>query len=158
MSSCASDDVVQSRPSSSVPSQPSSSVPSPPSIAPSNEPSPPDDSLLTVKSKLFYKKGSEFIEVGVGILKVQSSSSKGTVHLLMRNDTSIGSVMLNVKVSANMPLSTKKNSVLLVCPTPNPPLSSLEEGPVTYLLRVKTAESAEQLVSTIKENTIENAN
>ncbi len=144
-----SDDVVQSHPSSSAPS--------PPSVAPSNEPSPPDDSLLSVKSKLFYKKGSEFIEVGVGILKVQSSS-KGNVHLLMRNDTSIGNVMLNVKVSAEIPLSLKKNSVLIVCPAPNPPLSSFGDGPVTYLLRVKTAESAEQLLNTIKENTKENGN
>ena len=70
----------------------------------------------------------------------------------MRNETSIGNVMLNVKVSADMPLSAKKNSVLLVCPAPNPPLGSIGEGPVTYLLRVKTAESAEQLLNTIKEN------
>lgn len=110
-----------------------------------------DDSLLSVRTKLFYKKGSEFIEVGVGNLKVQSSS-KGTVHLLMRNDTSIGNIMLNVKVSSDMPLSTNKKSVLVVCPAPNPPLN-IGEGPVTYLLRVKTAELAEQLLNVIKDNT-----
>ena len=142
-SSSTSDDVIQSHPSSSAPS---------PALASGAKAPPPDDaSLLSVKSKLFYKKELEFIEVGVGILKVQSSS-KGQAHLLMRNETSIGNVMLNVKVSADMLLSAKKNNVLLVCPTPNPPLSSIGEGPVTYLLGVKTAESAEQLLNTIKEN------
>ena len=141
------DDVVLSHPSSAVPS---------PSVAPGIEASTPDDSLLSVKSKLFYKKDSEFTEVGVGILKVQSSS-KGSVHLLMRNETSIGSVMLNVKVSGDIPISCTKNSVLIVCPTPNPPLSSVGEGPVTYLLRVKTAQSAEQLLNAIKENTKESS-
>lgn len=111
-----------------------------------------DDSLMSVRTKLFYKKGAEFVELGVGNLKVQSSA-KGTVHLLMRNDTAMGTVMLNVKVTGKMPLSVaNKKAVLLVCPTPNPPLS-VGAGPVTYLMRVKTAELAEQLMSVIKDNT-----
>lgn len=107
-----------------------------------------DDSLLTVRAKLFYKNDAEFVEVGVGTLRVQSSS-KGSVHLLMRNDTSIGTVMLNVKATGATPLSCNKKSVLLVCPAPNPPLS-VGEGPVTYLLRVKTEQLAEQLLGVIK--------
>ena len=110
-----------------------------------------DGALFTVRTKLFYKKGSEYIDLGVGTLKVQSASG-GSVHLLMRNDTSLGSILLNIKVVANMPMWTNKKSVLLVCPTPNPPLS-VGEGPVTYLLRVKTAELAEQLLKVIKEHT-----
>ena len=110
-----------------------------------------DGVLFTVRTKLFYKKGSEYIDLGVGTLKVQSASG-GSVHLLMRNDTSLGSILLNIKVVANMPVWTNKKSVLLVCPTPNPPLS-VGEGPVTYLLRVKTAELAEQLLKVIKEHT-----
>ena len=86
----------------------------------------------------------------MGTLKVQSSS-KGTVHLLMRNDTSLGTVLLNVKVGESTPLSRNKKSVLLVCPAPNPPLS-VGEGPVTYLLRVKTEELAEQLLDVVKDN------
>lgn len=37
-------------------------------------------------------------------------------------------------------------------PHPQPPAEQPGEGPVTYLLRVKTAESAEKLMNTIKEN------
>ena len=69
----------------------------------------------------------------------------------MRNDTALGTILLNVKVTAGMPISTNKKSVLLVCPVPNPPLN-VGEGPVTYLLRVKTAELAEELLTTIKKN------
>ncbi len=42
--------------------------------------------------------------------------------------------------------------MLVVCPAPNPPLS-IVEGPVTYLLRVKTADVAEELLRVIKEST-----
>ena len=109
-----------------------------------------DNSLLTIRAKLFYKKGAEFAELGVGTVKVQSSS-KGVVHMLMRNDTALGNILLNVKVTKEMPLSTNKKSVLMVCPTPNPPLSAWE-GPVTYLLRVKTDEMAGQILSVIQNN------
>lgn len=137
-----------------TPSMTSTATPTPP---PSNSnpgvtTSPPDDgSLLAVRAKLFYKKGSEFVDLGVGNLKVQSST-KGTVHVLMRNDTSLGTVLLNVKVSREIPVSCSKKSVLVVCPVPNPPLS-VGEGPVTYLLRVKTADLAEQLFKVIQDNT-----
>ena len=129
-----------------------SQTPPPAPLSQDNVPTTSDsDSLFTVKAKLFYKKGSEFIEVGIGNLQVQDSSTKGSVHLLMRNDTSIGNIMLNVKVSGSMPLSRSKKSVLIVCPAPNPPFS-IGEGPVTYLLRVKTDEIAEQLLNAIKDN------
>ena len=114
-----------------------------------------DSSLLTTRAKLFYKKESEFTELGVGTLRVQSSANK-TVRLLLRNDTSLGTVLLNVRVSCDVPLSTNKNNVLIVC-TPNPPLRKGEKSgggaPVTYLIRVKTAEQAEDLLTCIKDNT-----
>lgn len=127
-----------------------------PATADNPAPSSDDSALHTVRAKLFYKKESEYVEVGVGTLKVlTSASSKGFVQLLMRNDTSLGNVMLNVKLSGDMPLSKSKKAVLVVCPRPNPPLSALGDAPVTYLLRVKTDESAEQLMEVIKHNTKE---
>lgn len=124
------------------------SAPPPSTVTPSS-----DDSLFSVRTKLFYKKDSEYVDLGVGTLKVQSSSSKGTVQLLMRNDTSLGTILLNVRVTASTPMSCNKKSVLLMCPVANPPLQV--EGAVTYLLRVKTAELAEELLDTIKKNTAE---
>lgn len=80
------------------------------------------------------------------------SSSEQTVRLLMRNDTSIGNVLLNVRLTPDMPMMLNKNNIIVVCP-PNPPVSKKETSDtLTYLIRVKTGELAEQLYSTIKDN------
>lgn len=106
---------------------------------------------MTVRAKLFYKKGSEYTELGVGTLKVQPSSSKA-VGLLLRNDTSLSKVLLNVRVTSDIPVSSKNNNVFLVC-VPNPPLSKDNDTPVSYLIRVKTSQLADKLMTTLKENT-----
>lgn len=102
------------------------------------------------KAKLFYKKADEYVELGVGNLKVVNSDGQ-TVQLLMRNDTSIGNVMLNVRLTPEIPMMLNKNNVIVVCP-PNPPIGKSEDKEsLTYLIRVKTAQQAEQLYSTIKD-------
>lgn len=91
------------------------------------------------------------MELGVGNLKVMHSSEQ-TVQLLMRNDTSIGNVLLNVRLTSDIPMMLNKNNVIIVCP-PNPPIAKREDtDTLTYLIRVKTAQQAEQLYSTIKDN------
>ena len=103
------------------------------------------------KAKLFYKKADEYVDLGVGNLKVVNSSEQ-TVQLLMRNDTSIGNVMLNVRLTPEIPMMLNKNNVIVVCP-PNPPIGKSEDkDSLTYLIRVKTAHQAQQLYSTIKDN------
>ena len=98
---------------------------------------------------------------GVGVLRVKEEQSKGI--LLMRNDTTLGNILLNVSLSPQLPVSRAgKNNVLLMCP-PNPPLefkptNQSEELPaqsgsgeiVTYLIRVKTTQLADQLFELIK--------
>ena len=82
--------------------------------------------------------------------------------LLMRNDTSLGNILLNISLLPQLPVSRAgNNNVLLMCP-PNPPLefkptNQNEEIPpaqsgevVTYLIRVKTKELADQLFELIK--------
>ena len=117
--------------------------------------------LMTVKCKLFYKKEAQFVELGVGVLHVRSPDEGSGVCLLLRNNTTIGKILLNVRLCGQEPLSVQKNNVLLVC-VPNPPLDSTpvcaaeENGeqskPVTYLLRVKDNNLASQLQSTIQQN------
>ena len=111
-----------------------------------------DGSLLSLRAKLFYKKQDEYTELGVGTLRVQSSSGQ-SVCLLLRNDTSIGNILMNVRVTADVPMTLTKNNVIVVCPA-NPPLGkgAGEGGVVTYLIRVKTAQLAEKLHTTIKDN------
>ncbi len=111
------------------------------------------DSLYTVRAKLFYKKGGAFTELGVGKLRVIKGGPTD-VQLLLRNDTLLGNILLNVRVTTGVPISTKSNNVFLVC-LPNPLLDKKGEGeatPVTYLIRVKTAAMANELVTAIKEN------
>jgi len=91
---------------------------------------------------------------------VKEEQSK--VILLMRNDTTLANVLLNVSLSSQLPVSRAgKNNVLLVCP-PNPPLefkpnnqneeATVQSGGavVTYLIRVKTSQLADQLFELIK--------
>lgn len=80
----------------------------------------------------------------------------------MRNDTKLANILLNVSLSSQLPVSRAgKNNVLLMCP-PNPPLdlkptNQNEEASqpatgeiVTYLIRVKTKDLADQLFELIK--------
>ncbi len=109
-----------------------------------------DDCLMSVKAKLFYKKGEEFCELGVGALKVESGDQ--SVRLLLRNNTSVGKVILNIRVTKDIPVSSKGNNVFVVC-VPNPPLSKTpDNSPTTYLIRVKTAQLADKLLTTTKDN------
>lgn len=79
----------------------------------------------------------------------------------MRNDTTLGNILLNISLSSQLPVSRAgKNNVLLMCP-PNPPLElkptnqneeMAQSGKevVTYLMRVKTSQLADQLFELIK--------
>lgn len=116
--------------------------------------------LMTVKCKLFYKKKDQYVELGVGVLHVEPPDDRGGVRLLLRNNTTIRKILLNVRLSGQEPLSVQKNNMLLVC-VPNPPLettpiNAAENGeqsrPVTYLLRVKDNQLASQLLSTIQQH------
>ena len=125
-----------------------------------------DGSLLNVRCKLFYKKDQDFVELGLGNLKVTSGGEKGGVCLLLRNDTAMKKVLLNVHLADKIPLSIQKNQLLFVC-IPNPPLavtsstdkkessdssSQQQQQPVTYLVKVKDEYIAKNLHSVISSN------
>ena len=88
---------------------------------------------------MFFKRSSdtEFTELGIGQMKVLPGSGEG-VKAIMRNDTALAKVwsctahhamsamdtvqvLMNVRVTSAVPVSTKSNNVFLVC-VPNPPL------------------------------------
>ena len=48
-------------------------------------------------------------------------------------------------------MTLTKNNLIVVCP-PNPPLGKGDGNVVTYLIRVKTVQQAEELHTTIKDN------
>ncbi|KFQ23972.1 Nuclear pore complex protein Nup50 [Merops nubicus] len=104
-----------------------------------------DDAFYSKKCKLFYKKDNEFKEKGVGTLHLKPAGNEKT-QLLVRADTNLGNILLNVLIPPKMPCTrTGKNNVLIVC-VPNPPLDEKQPAvPVTMLIRVKTSEDADEL-------------
>lgn len=104
-----------------------------------------EDAFYSKKCKLFYKKDNEFKEKGVGTLHLKLTANQKT-QLLVRADTNLGNILLNVLIPPNMPCSrTGKNNVLIVC-VPNPPVDEKNaSAPVTLLIRVKASEDADEL-------------
>ncbi|XP_036905534.1 nuclear pore complex protein Nup50 [Sturnira hondurensis] len=104
-----------------------------------------EDAFYSKKCKLFYKKDNEFKEKGVGTLHLKPTANQKT-QLLVRADTNLGNILLNVLVPPSMPCTrTGKNNVLVVC-VPNPPVDEKNAtSPVTMLIRVKTSEDADEL-------------
>uniref|UniRef100_A0A8D0HNG3 Nuclear pore complex protein Nup50 n=1 Tax=Sphenodon punctatus TaxID=8508 RepID=A0A8D0HNG3_SPHPU len=104
-----------------------------------------DDAFYSKKCKLFYKKDNEYKEKGVGTLHLKPAANKKT-HLLVRADTNLGNILLNVLVPPKMPCTrTGKNNVLIVC-VPNPPIDEKNATvPVPLLIIVKTSEDADEL-------------
>lgn len=108
------------------------------------------DAFYSKKCKLFYKKDSEFKEKGVGTLHLKMVSD-GKLQLLVRADTNLGNILLNIMVPSSMPCSrTGKNNVMVVC-VPNPPVDKNPGTPVPVLIRVKTAEDADELHQILQE-------
>lgn len=110
-----------------------------------------DDAFYSKKCKLFYKKESEFKEKGVGTLHLKQME-EGKTQMIIRADTNLGNILLNIAVQPSMPCSRMgKNNVMVVC-VPNPPVDDKNPGgPVPLLIRVKTAEDADELHKTLEE-------
>ncbi|KAJ7987939.1 hypothetical protein DPEC_G00318440 [Dallia pectoralis] len=103
------------------------------------------DAFYSRKCKLFYKKDTEFKEKGVGTLHLKTTP-EGKIQLLVRADTNLGNILLNIFLQASMPCSRMgKNNVMVVC-VPNPAVDDRNpSSPVPMLIRVKTAQDADEL-------------
>lgn len=110
----------------------------------------------SIKCKLFFKREAAWAELGIGMLNLKKLEG-GKMQVLVRNDTTLGKIILNVYLAGSTPISRSgKNNVILVS-VPNPPLySKPSEGdnskPATYLIRVKTAEDADELFAQLDKN------
>ncbi|KAI0228292.1 Nuclear pore complex protein Nup50 [Lamellibrachia satsuma] len=110
-----------------------------------------DDAFYSKRCKLFVQRDNSWKEKGVGNLHLKPCSGK--TQLLIRADTSLGNILLNIMLSSSMPMSRQgKNNVTLIC-VPNPPLdgSSDDNKPVSMLIKVKTGEDADELLEKLQE-------
>ncbi|XP_018542486.1 nuclear pore complex protein Nup50 [Lates calcarifer] len=110
-----------------------------------------EDAFYSKKCKMFYKKDSEFKEKGVGTLHLKQTA-EGKTQMIIRADTNLGNILLNILVPSSMPCSrVGKNNVMVVC-VPNPSIDDKNpNSPVPLLIRVKTAEDADELHKTLEE-------
>ncbi|XP_035225988.1 nuclear pore complex protein Nup50-like [Stegodyphus dumicola] len=109
-----------------------------------------EGAVYSKRCKLFFKKDDSYAEKGIGTVYLKPIDGK--TQLLIRADTNLGNILLNIMLSSSLPMSrTGKNNVLIVC-IPNPPVDiknpdSKEAIPI--LIRVKTSEDADELLENL---------
>ena len=69
------------------------------------------------------------------------------VQMIVRAETNLGNILLNVIVNDKMNPIPRGNNVQLVC-VPNPAIKGIE-GPTSMLIKVKTADMAAELVKNL---------
>ncbi|XP_068627761.1 nuclear pore complex protein Nup50 [Battus philenor] len=105
-----------------------------------------ENSIFDKRCKIFVKKDGNFVDKGVGTLYIKKIQDSEKHQLLVRANTNLGSVLLNLVLSSAIPTQRMgKNNVMLVC-IPNP---DAKPPPVPILIRVKTSEEADELLKTL---------
>lgn len=109
-----------------------------------------EDSIYSIRCKIFYKKGKEFVDKGVGMLYLKPVEGTKKTQVLVRAETSLGNILLNVMLNKQMSILKRGNNLQFVC-IPNPPIPGIESGPVTMLVKVKNSELADELEAKMQE-------
>lgn len=106
-----------------------------------------EDSIYSKRCKVFVKNDGSFGDRGVGTLYLKPIAGSEKYQLIVRADTSLGNLLLNMVLSASIPTKRmgKNNVMLVTIPTPE-----AKPPPVPLLLRVKTSEEADQLLATLE--------
>lgn len=105
-----------------------------------------DNSVYEKKCKIFVKKDGNFVDKGVGTLYIKKIEGNVKHQLLVRANTNLGTVLLNLVLAEAIPTQRMgKNNVMLVCiPTPD-----AKPPPTPVLIRVKTGEEADELLESL---------
>ncbi|CAB3228524.1 unnamed protein product [Arctia plantaginis] len=108
-----------------------------------------ENSIYDKKCKIFVKKENNFVDKGVGTLYIKKIEETGKHQLLVRANTNLGTILVNLILVAGIPMQRMgKNNVMMVCiPTPEskPP-------PTPILIRVKSSEEADELLATLEKH------
>lgn len=107
-----------------------------------------EDAVYSKKCKVFVKKDGAFTDRGVGTLYLKPVKDSEKTQLLVRADTNLGNILVNLILSAGIPTQRMgKNNVMMVClPTPD------VEKATSMLLRVKTADEADDLLAELEKH------
>jgi len=112
-----------------------------------------EDAFYQTRSKLFFKKGNQWQELGVGMLYLKPSGEK--IQLLIRMESVTGKVLLNISISKDLPINRSGKNNIMIVSLPNPhvyakPADGDNNTPCTYLIRVKGTPEADQLYSKLR--------
>jgi hypothetical protein len=113
-----------------------------------------EGSVYTKRIKLFYfnEKESKFCERGIGNLFLKPMSNGLKTQLIVRADTSLANILLNVSLNKLQPVAKASNKdVTYVC-VPNPPILNVDDKlPCKFLFKVKTEQDANELFDKLNE-------
>ncbi|XP_055301146.1 nuclear pore complex protein Nup50 [Sitodiplosis mosellana] len=106
-----------------------------------------DESFYSKRCKVFVKDAGDYKDRGTGTLYLKNVKDD-KVQLIVRADTNLGNILLNILLSSASPAKQLKNNVVLVCiPTPES-----EPKPKSVLIRVKTQDDAKELLEEIEKH------
>ena len=79
-------------------------------------------------------------------------TEESKLQVIIRADTSLGNILLNIIMTEDIPVErVGKNNVMLIC-VPNPPIDpKADPEPVTFLIRVKNSEDADEVKNKLNE-------
>uniref|UniRef100_A0A336K6W5 CSON001818 protein n=1 Tax=Culicoides sonorensis TaxID=179676 RepID=A0A336K6W5_CULSO len=102
-----------------------------------------EDSLYSKRCKVFVKVDKEFKDRGVGTLYVKDVEDGAKTQVIVRADTSLGNLLLNMLLTKETPTSRMgKNNVMV---------GTVVDGkPTSVLIRVKTGEDADEVLDTLE--------
>ncbi|GAB0089299.1 Nuclear pore complex protein Nup50 [Sergentomyia squamirostris] len=107
-----------------------------------------EDSVFSKRCKVYIKTGDGYKERGIGTLYLKSVNEGKKIQMIVRADTSLGNVLVNLLLTKGIPAQIMgKNNVMMVC-IPNADM----DKPVSMLLKVKNAEEADELLTAIKKH------
>ncbi|GBP03701.1 Nuclear pore complex protein Nup50 [Eumeta japonica] len=106
-----------------------------------------ENSVYDKRCKVYVKKDGSFVDKGVGTLYIKKVDDSGKHQLLVRANTNLGNILINLILSKNIPLQRlAKSDVMMGCvPTPDE-----KPHPIPVLIRVKTSEEADELLEALK--------
>lgn len=106
-----------------------------------------EENIYSKRCKVFVKDDGDYKDRGTGTLYLKSAPGD-KVQLLVRADTNLGNILLNILLTPGVPAKLLKNNVVLVCiPTPES-----EPKPKSVLVRVKTQDDAKELLEEIQKH------
>eukprot|EP01135_Chromosphaera_perkinsii_P002678 Nk52_evm46s226 gene=Nk52_evmTU46s226 len=104
-----------------------------------------EDTLHSVRCKLYVMKDGSYVDLGVGVMKINEFKDSKKRRLIMRTET-VGKVILNVMLFPGLTIKkeAKNTSASFIC-------VGTDQKPMKYLIRVKNPGDIEALIAKVDE-------